>query len=40
MDVTAERLSTGPLVEAGITTVLQIWDREAEPGSLPGFGRP
>ncbi len=38
-DVTAERLATGPLVDAGITTVLQVWDRGAELEALPGVGR-
>ncbi|NUL46450.1 DEAD/DEAH box helicase [Cellulosimicrobium funkei] len=38
-DVTAERLSTGPLEAAGITTVLQVWDRGAELEALPGVGK-
>ncbi|MEV4900128.1 DEAD/DEAH box helicase [Citricoccus sp. NPDC055426] len=38
-DVTAERLTTGPLVDAGITTVLQVWDRGTELEALPGVGR-
>lgn len=38
-DVTADRLATGPLVDAGITTVLQVWDRGRELEALPGVGR-
>lgn len=38
-DVTADRLTTGPLLAAGITTVLQVWDRGGELEALPGVGR-
>ncbi|REE04230.1 DEAD/DEAH box helicase [Citricoccus muralis] len=38
-DATADRLSTGPLLEAGITTVLQVWDRGAELEALDGVGK-
>ncbi|XKH57332.1 DEAD/DEAH box helicase [Citricoccus nitrophenolicus] len=38
-DATADRLSTSPLLEAGITTVLQVWDRGAELEALDGVGK-